>query len=816
MLVSMRWLKELVAVDLPVSELVDLMDMTGTKVEAVEVVGSALEGVVVGHILTKERHPDAETLWVTAVDVGGAEPLQIVCGAQNFNAGDKVPVAVVGTTLPNGMTIKKAKLRGVVSEGMNCSATELGVGGDASGLLILPVDAPVGQPFAQYWDLADTVLELEITPNRPDCLSVAGVAREIGAITGKPASWPGSKPEESGAPVTDSITVTIEDPALCSRYTARLIRGVKIGPSPDWLARKVAASGARSISNIVDITNYVMFELGQPLHAFDFATVAPGGGHADIVVRTARACERLTTLDGAERVLAEDTLLICDPSGPIALAGVMGGAATEVTGATVDILLESACFDPASISRTSRRLGLFSEASQRFERGVDPNGCADACDRAAQLIAELGGGTVAPGIVDTYPAIVAPRELTLRMDRANGILGTALDIATVTGILTRLGLTVVTPTAEAEAPAVPSAAAILPVTVPTFRPDLEREIDLIEEVVRVYGMEHVFSTLPGGRGRIGGLTLEQTRRSRIGTALRAAGLNEAITWSFADPADVDRVAWTFGPGEMPVELLNPMSEEQALMRFTTLPGLLRAVANNQRRGVVDVQLYEVGSVWWTAQGRKLPKEREVVSGALAGSWDRPGWHDQEPPLDFFDGKGVIASLMEAMGVERWRVRTAERPWLQPGRSAEVLVGGDVVGWLGEVHPSVLDAYEAAGPVTVFELFAPPIIKAAREVHPFADIPRMPAIKIDIALVVGEEITSERVEQAITSAGGKLLESVRLFDVYRGKGVAPGKKSLAFSLTYRGEDRTLTDEEVAAAHAKIVRKVTGAVGGELRG
>ncbi len=810
MLVSMKWLRELVAVDLPVPELVDLLDMTGTKVEAVEVTGNALEGVVVGHILTKDRHPDAETLWVTTVDVGAAEPLQIVCGAQNFDAGDKVPVAVVGTTLPNGMTIKKAKLRGVASEGMNCSATELGVGGDASGLLILPADAPVGEPFSLYWDLADTVLELEITPNRPDCLSVAGVAREVGAVTGKPASWPGSTPDESGAPVAGSVTVRIDDPDLCPRYTARLIRGVKIGPSPEWLARKVASCGARSISNIVDITNYVMFELGQPLHAFDLATIAPGGGRADITVRTAKPGERLTTLDGAVRQLAEDTLLITDPTGPIALAGVMGGDATEVTDSTVDILLESACFDPASISRTSRRLGLFSEASQRFERGVDPNGCAAACDRAAQLIAQLGGGTVAPGIVDTYPEIVPPRKLALRMVRVNGILGADLDVGTVAGILTRLGLTVTTGSGDGDD------GAVLSVTVPTFRPDLEREIDLIEEVVRVHGMENVPSTLPGGRGRIGGLIPQQRRRARAGAALRAAGLNEAITWSFSDPADVERIGWTFGPGELPVELLNPMSEEQALMRFTTLPGLVRAVANNQRKGVVDVHLYEIGSVWWTAEGRKLPKEREVLSGALAGSWDRPGWLDTEPMLDFFDGKGVLTSLMEAMGIERWRVHAADRAWLQAGRSAEVLVGGDVVGWLGEVHPKVLDAYEATGPVTVFELFAAPIIKAAREAQPFADIPRHPSVKVDMAIVVGEDIVAERVERAITSAGGTLLESVRLFDVYRGKGVEAGKKSLAFSLTYRGEDRTLTDEEVASAHDKVVRKVTAAVGGELRG
>jgi phenylalanyl-tRNA synthetase beta chain len=809
MRVSMRWLSELVDVDLPVRDLVELLDMTGTKVEAVHTVGDALTGVVVGRILTKDRHPDAEKLWVTTVDVGGPAPLTIVCGAQNFEAGDRVPVALVGATLPNGLTIKRAKLRGVESQGMNCSAAELGLGADASGLLILPADAPVGMQFAEYRGLADVVLELEVTPNRPDCLSVAGVAREVGAITGKQARTPSSAPVEEGRPAGERVSIVIEDPDLCWRYTARVIEGVRIGQSPEWLAERVIAAGARPINNIVDVTNYVMFELGQPLHAFDMATLGTADGKTAITVRVAKPGESLTTLDGQPRELATDTLLICDPSGPVALAGVMGGIETEVSDKTVDILLESACFQAATTGRTSRRLGLISEASQRFERGVDRAACAAAVDRAAALIAEVAGGTVAPGVVDAYPQVAEPLRLDLRVARMNAVLGTQLDADEPVGILERLGMR-----------ATVGPDAVVAVDVPTFRPDIEREVDLIEEVLRVHGMGEVSSTLPAGRGHVGGLTRAQRLRERAGEALRAAGLFECITWSFADPRDMQALGWELGPGEVPVRLLNPMSEEQSVLRWTTLPGLLRAVSNNQRKGVADVHLYEIGTVWWTAPGRKQPKEREMVSGVLAGRWDRPAWHEtreeRERTVDLFDAKGVLETLFETLGIAPWRARAVERAWLQPGRSAEVIVGGDVVGWVGDVHPTVADAYDCSGAVAVFELQLAPLIKASRDTVDFADLPRYPAVKMDLALVVSEDTTSERVEQAIRSAGGKLLEEARLFDVYRGKGVEAGRKSLAFSLSYRDPERTLTDEEVASAHDKLVRKVAGAVGGELRG
>ncbi len=812
MRVSLTWLRDLVTVELPTAELCDRLDMTGTKVEAVHTLGAALEGVVVGQVLTREQHPDADKLSYCSVDIGAAEPLKIVCGASNFSAGDKVPVACVGATLPGGMTIKRAKLRGLESQGMMCSATELEVGGDASGLLILPADAPVGMPFAEYHGLSDTVLELEVTPNRPDCLSMVGVAREVAAITGTTFTVPASTPDESGTPAADLVSVEIDDPGMCPRYTARVIRGVKIGPSPAWLATRIAAAGTRPVNNVVDVTNYVMYELGQPLHAFDMRTVAQKDGKAAIIVRAAAEGETMRTLDGQKRVLAADTLLITDPSGPIALAGVMGGEDSEVSEATTDILLEAACFDSSTTSRTSRRLRLISEASLRFERGVDPDLAARAADRAAALIAEVGGGTVAPGIVDAYPGKQPALHLPLRPARANAVLGTSLTCDEIAALLAPLGFDITVSGDD------------LDLVVPTFRPDIEREIDLIEEVARLFGLENIPATRPGGRERIGGRTSAQRFAVRVGSTLRAAGLDEHVGYSFGDRADLGRLGWELAPDETLVELINPISEEQAVLRWTLAPSLLRAVSHNRRHGVADVHLYEMGTTFVTAEGRKQPKERLMVGGALAGDWNRPGWDEPAHSLDFFDGKGVLETLLEVTHSGRWSVRECERPWLQSGRSAEVIVGGDVVGWLGEVAHEVLDAFELAGPVVLFELSVPALVKAAsRESIQYREVPRYPAYALDVALVVDEDVTAERVASALRSAGGALLESVRLFDVYRDpadasvaeRRLAAGKKSLAFSLAYRAADRTLAEADVRPVHDKVVRKVCGAVGAEVR-
>lgn len=812
MRVSLKWLSELVDIDMDVAALCDRLDMTGTKVEAIHIAGEALEGVVIGQVLTKVAHPEADKLSYCTVDVGAAEPLKIVCGASNFAAGDKVPVATVGTTLPNGVTIKRAKLRGLVSEGMMCSPSELAVGGDGSGLLILGQDAPVGAAFALFAGLSDTILELEVTPNRPDCLSMVGVAREVAAVTGTSFRTPASTPTEAGTPAADLVSVSIEDPALCSRYTARVVRGVAVGPSPEWLAERVIAAGARPINNVVDVTNYVLYELGQPLHAFDLSTLGVVDGRSTIFVRTAREGECLKTLDGQDRMLATDTLVIADPTGPVALAGVMGGEHTEVSADTVDILLESACFDTSTTSRTSRRLGLISEASLRFERGVDPELAARASDRAAHLLAEVSGGTVAPGIVDVYPSPPMPLKLHLRGDRLRGIVGASIPDDEAMRILTALGMTTtVAPDG-------------LDVTVPLFRPDVEREIDLIEEVLRVWGMERVPSTLPGGRERIGALTASQRRDRTIGQALRSTGLTEHIGYAFADPRDMERLGWRLGPDEVPVELINPMSEEQAVMRWTLAGSLLRAVAHNQRRGVGNVHIYEMGTVFLTSSGRKQPKERLMAAGALAGTWNGPTWSEPARQLDIFDGKGVLEVLFAELGVDRVRYRAAEHDWLQPGRSADVIVRGDVVGWIGEVAPSVLEAYGATGPVTLFEIGVKPLGKAGAASASYTEIPRYPAVNLDIAFVVDEAVSAEQLVRSMESAGGTLLDEIRLFDVYRDPaGIAedarrlpPGSKSLAFSLSYRSSERTLSDEDVRPVHEKLVAKVCRATGAEMRG
>ncbi|GAB4280577.1 MAG: phenylalanine--tRNA ligase subunit beta [Coriobacteriia bacterium] len=793
MRVSLNWLTEFVDVDIEVEELAERLDMTGTAVEAVERVGAAFDKVVVGQVVSRDKHPNADKLSYCKVDVGGEDLLDIVCGADNFSAGDKVPVALVGAQLPNGMTIEKAKIRGCVSHGMMCSPIELGLGEDASGLMILPQEAPVGVPFAEYAGRQDVVLDLEITPNRPDCLSVAGVAREVGAVLGREASWPHASPDETGAPAADEVEVVIEDPVLCPRYTARVIRGVEVGPSPEWLQERIISAGARPINNIVDATNYVMFEMGQPLHAFDMDTLARAEGKVRVIVRAANDGETLKTLDGQVRRLGADDVVIADVEGPIALAGVMGGEATEVSDATVNVLLESASFDPAHISRTSRSLSLLSEASVRFERGVDPEGCAAAADRAAALIAEIAGGEVAPGVVDEYPVKAQPRRLELRVERMNRFLGTSLKAEETADILRRLGLSV---SGDSD---------VLLVEVPTFRPDLEREVDLYEEVVRLFGMQEVPSTLPAGPSRVGGLTRAQKLRQRVGEAARAAGLNEVTTYAFFDPADLERLRFEMPEGSRLARIINPMSEEQSALRPTIASNLIRAVSYNQRRGVPDVHLYEIGTVFEAREGAKQPVEREVLAGVLAGSWHRPTWNDPAEPLDFFDGKGVVATVMEELHVPHWRVERAALAWLHPGRSAEVVVNGKRIGWLGEALPDVLDAFEAKGPVTLFELEMAPLLEAARDVVEYKPVPRFPSVNLDVALVVPSDVPAEQILVTMRKEGGPLLEDVRLFDVYEGEGVPDGMRSLAFSLTYRAPDRTLTDDEVSRVHDKVVMR-----------
>ena len=818
---SLKWLSDYVEVPTDIKEFCDRLDLTGTGVEGVEKLGEQFDGVVVGHVLTCEPHPDSDHMHVVTVDTGAGDPVQIVCGAPNIAAGIKVPVATIGAVLPGDFKIKKSKLRGMTSCGMCCSQRELGMGSDHEGIWILPEDAPVGMPFAEYAKLGDTVLDLEITPNRPDSLSIVGLAREIGAMYQRDCKSPLAEMaakmqlDAEGAPIEDEVKITIDDDVRCPRYTARVIRGCKVGPSPDWMVERLAAIGQRSINNIVDVTNYILFLLGQPLHAFDLAKLKNADGLAHIVIRAAQEGEKLTTLDGEDRVLTSDMTVISTPEqGAVALAGVMGGLDTEVTEETVDILLEAATFEAGRTSRTSRNLGLISESSMRYERGVDDHGIDVRSAAAAALIAEVSGGTVAraasngEGIVDVWPRVTEAVQLQFRIPRFNKMMGSDIPRDFIVDILGRLGCEV----------ADGVDADTLAVTAPTFRPDLEREIDLYEEVLRLWGMDRIPATLPGP-GRVGTRSRMEHVMDTVNDVMRASGLNETMTYSFAEPGDLDRLRMPHeGLGE-PVELINPLNADQSVMRQSIVPGLLRSVAYNQSRGVKNVQLYEAGAVFFAAEGRKQPKERRRLAGVLAGAMGDAGWNAAPAPFDFFDGKGVVESLARELALPKLRFKALsadEAPHLQPGRAAVVLSGGTELGWVGELHPLAVDAYQADAPVVAFELDVEALAKASRPARDYRDVPTFPAVSMDVAFVVDEGIAHEKLVQCMTSAGGKLLEDVRLFDVYRDEArVGVGKKSMAYALTYRASDRTLTSEEVDKAHARLVKKVSAATGAEVR-
>jgi len=817
MKVSLKWLNEYVALPDDVSALCDKLDLTGTGVEGVEKLGESFANIVTGKILEKNAHPDADHLWVTKVDVGSAnlgengtpEPLQIVCGAQNFNAGDHVVVALVGAVLPGDIVIKKSKLRGVASCGMNCSERELGLGSDHDGIMILPEGAPLGVPFADYLGQGDTVLDLEITPNRPDCMSMVGMAREIGAVYAIDVKTPTFELAEDANDVTANYaTVEIADATRCARYTARVIKNVQVAPSPDWLKERVTAAGARSINNIVDVTNYIQFLLGQPLHAFDFDTLKSADGKAHIIVRPAKEGEKFTTLDEEERVLKSDMTVIATPEKAVALAGVMGGLNTEVSEGTTTVLLEAATFSSAHTSRTSRNLGLFSESSMRYERGVDDNAIAYNADFAAALLAQVSGGQVCAGLVDVWETKTEPTNLQFRINRFNEMMGAEIEQPFIAETLTRLGCRVV------------AAGDTLNVEVPTFRPDLEREIDLYEEVLRIYGMERIPSTLPAGSGRVGVRSVFEQKSSIIHACLRACGLNETMTYSFAEPGEIKRLGMKQGDLGIAVELINPINADQSIMRQSIIPGLLKSVAYNQNHGVKNIQLYEMGSVFVGAEGKKQPKEKQKLGGVMAGAMNNPAWNMQPASFDFFDGKGVIESLVRELAIGRLRFKVLteeEAPHLQPGRAASVLTGGTVLGWVGEIHPHAAQAFEADVAIVAFELDLDALVKASNDAREYRNIPLLPAVSMDVAFVVDEEITNERLMQCMVSAGGNLLESVQLFDVYRNElRVGPGKKSMAYALTYRSADRTLTGKEVDKAHEKLIGKVKGATGAEVRG
>ena len=797
MRVSLNWLREFVPVEATAAELADRLTMAGVAVDTVLYPGAGIRNVVSGRLLAVDRHPDADRLFVCRVAAGGEE-LAIVTGADNVAVGQIVPVALHGSVLAGGKTIKQSKLRGIVSQGMLCSGQELGLESkllapeEQHGILILPPGTPVGVPITELMGLDDAVLVLDLTPNRGDCLSVYGVAREVAALYGLPL-----RPPDQTLPCTEGeagIRVTIEDPALCRRYVARPLTGIKIGPSPLALAQRLRLAGVRAINNVVDVTNYVMLELGQPLHAFDARRLTGGV----IGVRRARAGEEITSLDGIRRQLTDDMLVIADGGGAVAVAGVMGGLDSEIIPETQDLILESAAFDAVSVRRTSRVLGLRSEASQRFEKGVDPAGCLFAADRAAHLLLPLVGGTVRPA-ADSYPAPAKSRVIVLRPARVNDLLGVAVPEEEMRNILTNLG-------GEVH----PDEAGWL-VKVPTYRPDLTAECDLAEEVARLFGYMNLPENMPEGPTTQGGLSKMERSRRLLANLLAGGGLREAVTMSMVSRGALGAFS---GEGDGVLALLNPLSEEQAVLRTTLLPGLTGVLLKNFHRQVRDMAVFELGRIFLPRAGGKLPVEGERLAVEAMGS--TPGhWQPGRRPYDFYYLKGLALAVFRVLGLPEPEMLPSTFPAFHPGRTASVLLDGTPAGFLGELHPSLLAEWGLTGPVAALELDLAVLWGKASGSLRYRPWARVPSVERDLAVVVSRTVPAGAVLDVIRRSGGALLQSASLFDVYEGDKVAPQARSLAFKLVFRAEDRTLTDEEVNGAVQNVVSGLASELQAKLR-
>ena len=802
--VTLNWLKEYTAIDLTPEVLAHRLTMAGLEVDAMEKLGEGLDSVIVARLAEVRPHPDADRLTLCTVETGTVT-LQVVCGATNHRAGDLVAFAQVGTDLPGGLKIKKSKIRGQDSNGMLCSLSELGLAESAEGIMILPPGLELGQPVFAALGLKDVRFELGLTPNRPDCLSVVGVAREVAGMTGAALRLPEPQLSEFGEAAAGKTSVTILDSDLCPRYTARLIEGVVIGPSPDWLVRRLEGVGLRSINNVVDVTNFVMMELGHPLHAFDFHYLRD----RRIVVRRAHDGDRFTTLDGQVRTLMADDLVICDGQGPVALAGIMGGENSEVRPETVDILLESAYFHPAAIRRTSKRLGLHTESSHRFERGADVDMVPLALDRATALIVELAGGAVAAGMVDAYPQPLPKRELLISAKRTSQLLGVAVAAGEIQRVLSGIGLPC--------EPVAGGSDAALRVTVPHFRPDLEREIDLVEEVARLIGYERIPVTMPtttlNSQPLPRHLQLERLMRDRMA----GLGFAEIINYSFVASTAIERLGLAAAdPRRQFVQILNPLTEEQAVMRTTLVPSLLETAARNIAYRTTDLALFELRPVFQPLAGEELPREQLRLTALLTGRREPEGWAQQSEPCDFFDIKGVAEELLERLALRdvRWPTEHGET-FFHPGKSCAVDAGNQRLGTLGEVHPQVLRAFDIPQPVMLLDLDAEALFAAAGKHPGFRPLSRYPDIERDSALLIDEEVSAQQVLDTLRQLRLKDLESIVLFDVYRGASLPPGKKSLAIRARYRALDRTLTDELVQSLHDKLVQALRKSLGAELR-
>lgn len=796
MLVPVQWLREYTDVNADVDEFCDRMIMSGSNLETVEEFGAEIQGVVVGKIVSIEKHPDADKLVITQIDTGKEELTQIVTGADNINVGDFVPVCLHGSHIPGplhgqpkqpgGVTIKKGKLRGVDSDGMLCSCSELGIEDKVvpvkhkDGIWILEGEYTPGMDIVEALDLRESVVDFEITPNRPDCLSMIGMAREAAATFGSQLRYPDTQcVAESAERSSDYVSVEIRKPELCRRYVGRVVKDVKIQQSPWWLQKRLMTAGMRPINNIVDITNYVMLEYGQPMHAFDIRNVRGG----KIVVDTASEGEKFTTLDGTERTLFDDTLLIKDAERGVAIAGIMGGMNSEIEADTTMILVEGANFNGDNIRSSSKKLGLRTEASSRFEKGIDPNLTIQAVERVCRLIEILGAGTVLTGEADCYPVEYKAQPVDVRVSRVNHVLGIQLSAEEMDQMFRSLEMTT-----EVKGD-------VITVTPPTVRQDLVEEVDFVEEIARLYGYDRMPVTLPAGNTEAG-KTEKQQLRDMTKDALIGLGYNEIQTYSFVSPRGLDNIRMSQeAEGRKLIRLLNPLGEDTSVMRTTLIPNMLDVLARNYTRNNAAVNAFELGNTFINNhhEGDPLPEEKDVLCIASYGSDET-----------FFTLKGAVCEMLAKIGVSGvCFFPDSEGTTFHPGRCAKLYKDGTEIGIMGELHPDVAEKYGIGAKVYCCELNFDQLFALADHEKAYRPLPKYPAVARDIALVVKEEVLVATLEDVIAKNGGKILESVALFDVYRGKPIRDGEKSVAFNLTYRAADHTLTDDEVAKVHEKVL-------------
>lgn len=814
MKVSYTWLSEYVDLSgYTATELAEVLTRSGVEVDGVEALNKGVSNVVVGYVTETIQHPNADKLSVCTVDVGAEESLQIVCGAPNVAAGQKVPVALVNAVLPGDFKIKKAKLRGVESHGMICSAKELGMNDRLlakevqEGILVLPEDAPLGTDVTALLGLNDEVLELDLTPNRSDCLSMIGVAYEMSAILERDIALPPLQMNEDDALDAESmLSVHIESEQLCQHYSARVIDQVNIGPSPLWMQNRLMAAGIRPINNIVDITNYVMLECGQPLHAFDADKITSGR----IEVRQAREAEQLMTLDGIERKLDPSMLLITDGQDPIAIAGVMGGQNSEVTEQTTRIVLESAKFSGSTVRKTSKQLGLRSEASLRFEKETDPQAVISALDRAADLMARYAGGVVAHGIVEHKIGEDAEQVIELKLERVNAILGTEITLDEVKAIFNRLSFRYTVDEAKQS----------LSIVIPSRRGDITRDVDLIEEVARLYGYDHIPTTLTSGETTPGSLNAEQKISRVIRRLLAEHGLYEVVNYSLTKRETHSQFPGLFPQTER-IELSMPMSEDRAVLRTSLIPHLLDNAVYNRNRNNRDIALFEMGHVFLTDETTitQLPTEKILLSALMSGRRHSAHWSGDKGKVDFYDIKGIVELLLNYCGVQGATYAPAEPSGYHPGRTAAVQLRDEsgqeqTIGYIGQLHPELQQEMDLDD-TYIMELELEPLLQQATFRIEYNALPRYPAISRDIALVVDKAVPSASIVDNIKETAGALLESINVFDVFIDERLGDDKKSIALSCVYRHSERTLTDEEVTALHDEVVKQLEVSFQAELR-